>query len=81
MGRHPDSLRVYRMAGAVGAGAAPMDRFDTTFHATLPPEAHTYAIPPPWRQAGRGASASMASTTNPWPGAEPRTLPRRGEPQ
>ena len=26
--------------------------FDTAFHATLPPEARTYAIPAPWRQAG-----------------------------
>ncbi|MEB3333142.1 MAG: acetate kinase [Synechococcaceae cyanobacterium] len=26
--------------------------FDTAFHATLPPEARTYAIPEPWRQAG-----------------------------
>jgi acetate kinase len=26
--------------------------FDTAFHATLPPEARTYAIPASWRQAG-----------------------------
>jgi acetate kinase len=26
--------------------------FDTAFHATLPPEARTYAIPATWRQAG-----------------------------
>jgi acetate kinase len=26
--------------------------FDTAFHARLPPEARTYAIPAPWRQAG-----------------------------
>lgn len=26
--------------------------FDTAFHSTLPPEAHTYALPKAWRQAG-----------------------------
>jgi len=26
--------------------------FDTAFHSTLPPEAHTYAVPITWRQAG-----------------------------
>lgn len=26
--------------------------FDTAFHSTLPPEAHTYALPATWRQAG-----------------------------
>jgi acetate kinase len=26
--------------------------FDTAFHSTLPPEAHTYALPAAWRQAG-----------------------------
>lgn len=67
----PAAEQFYQLGGSQGAEAgsitfmagllcfhctAQVAVFDTTYHATMPPEAFTYALPAPWRQ--RIASAA-----------------------
>jgi acetate kinase len=46
----PTSLRALDAAQALLPGVPHVACFDTAFHATLPPEASTYALPRRWRQ-------------------------------
>ncbi|WP_216900480.1 acetate/propionate family kinase [Synechococcus sp. CCY 9618] len=46
------ALRVMRWLGGWKPDLQQWACFDTAFHSTLPPEAHTYAIPASWREAG-----------------------------
>jgi acetate kinase len=45
----PKSLAALDAVGAVAPGVPSVACFDTAFHATLPPEAATYAVPAEWR--------------------------------
>ncbi|HEX6425153.1 MAG TPA: acetate/propionate family kinase [Acidimicrobiales bacterium] len=45
----PKSLAALDVVGAVAPGVLSVACFDTAFHATLPPEAATYAVPAEWR--------------------------------
>jgi acetate kinase len=46
----PKSLAALAAVTAVLPGVAAVACFDTAFHATLPPAASTYALPPEWRK-------------------------------
>ena len=45
----PKSLRALELVGRVLPDVPAVACFDTAFHATLPPEASTYALPQEWR--------------------------------
>jgi acetate kinase len=45
---NPPSLETLRAAEGELSGVPHVAVFDTAFHATLPPEAHTYAVPAHW---------------------------------
>ena len=49
---NPPALQVMRWLAQTLPDLEQWACFDTAFHATLPPEAHTYAIPQAWRQQG-----------------------------
>ena len=49
---NPPALQVMRWLARTLPDLQQWACFDTAFHATLPPEAHTYAIPRVWRQQG-----------------------------
>jgi acetate kinase len=48
---NPPSLATLAAAEAELPGVPQVAVFDTAFHATLPPEAHTYAVPDSWTRA------------------------------
>ena len=48
----PPALAAMRAVAEVTAGIPMVACFDTAFHATMPPEASTYAIPQEWRDFG-----------------------------
>ena len=49
---NPPALALIHWARAHWPAVPQWACFDTAFHATLPPEARTYAIPPSWRRQG-----------------------------
>ena len=46
----PKSLQGLRAVSGLLPGLPTVACFDTAFHATIPPAAHTYALPPQWRR-------------------------------
>lgn len=46
----PKSLRGLDLTARLLPGVQAVACFDTAFHATIPPAAHTYALPPQWRR-------------------------------
>jgi len=46
----PKSLQAFDLVSTVLPGAPAVACFDTSFHATIPPAAATYALPPEWRR-------------------------------
>ena len=49
---NPPALRAIRWMERWAPGLEQWACFDTAFHATIPVEAHTYAVPAEWRQQG-----------------------------
>ena len=49
---NPPALRAIRWMGRWAPGLEQWGCFDTAFHATIPQEARTYAVPPDWREQG-----------------------------
>lgn len=49
---NPANLEGIRLARAIWPGLPQVAVFDTAFHLTSPPAAHTYAVPAEWRAAG-----------------------------
>jgi len=49
---NPPALEAIQWLQQRQPGLAQWACFDTAFHASLPPEAHTYALPAAWRQGG-----------------------------
>jgi acetate kinase len=47
---NPANLEGLRQARAAFPGVPQVAVFDTAFHATIPPSAHTYAVPREWRE-------------------------------
>jgi acetate kinase len=50
--QHPPALDAIERARASFPGVRQVAVFDTAFHATIPPEAATYAVPARWREWG-----------------------------
>lgn len=50
--QHPSALAAIELAREVLPDARHVAVFDTAFHATIPPEASTYAVPAAWREWG-----------------------------
>ena len=75
----PKSLAALDAVTAAAPDVPAVACFDTAFHATLRPEAATYAVPAEWRRAVRrcGATGSTGCRTPTRPGGRPRSSPAR----
>ena len=69
---NPAALAGIRLTRERWPGVRHVAVFDTAFHDDMPEYAHSYAVPPSWRAAGYGDTASMACPTRVyWPPSAP----------